>query len=158
MDERHHVLPDGEWIQWARREVGIPELFVYYHREQDSFVFAAWRNKTQRRCVELHVQDVHFDSKPLNRNFLELLCMPIDEKMARMKRKSREARSERHAGALESAEEKKDMLRWTKRRNLEESNRNLAVSPFVGGRQGGDTLESTKDALKDMTSGKIYSA
>lgn len=157
MDERHFVLPDGEWIRWARRTVKIPELFVYYHREYGSFVLGAWRNEQQRRCVELHVQEVPFDRKPLDQNFLELLCMPIDEKMARMKRKASEARLERQAGANESDEEKTEMLKWTKRKGLDESHRNLAIAPFVGQRQGGETLERTKDALKDMTSGKIYS-
>lgn len=157
MDERHHVMPDGEWIRWARRAVEIPELFLYYHREHGSFVLAAWRNQTQRRCIELHTQAVPFDRKPLDRNFLELLCMPIDEKMARMKRKANEARMERQAGANESSDEKADMLKWTKQKGHDESHRNLAIAPFVGGRQGGETLESTRDALKDMTSGKIYS-
>ena len=83
--------------------------------------------------------------------------MPIDEKMARMKRKASEARLERQAGANESDEEKTEMLKWTKRKGLDESHRNLAIAPFVGQRQGGETLERTKAALKDMTSGKIYS-
>jgi hypothetical protein len=157
MDEDHHVLPDGEWIRWARRVTDIPELFVYLHRFHQTFVLAAWKHKGQRRCVELHSQEDNFDSAPLDRNFLELLCMPVDEKMVRMKRKANEARMERQAGANESSEEKMDMLKWTKQKGLDESHRNLATAPFVGARQGGETLESTKDALKDMTSGKIYS-
>ena len=40
MDERHRVLPDGEFILWLRRISGHQDLFLYGHQESGAWVLA----------------------------------------------------------------------------------------------------------------------
>ena len=159
MDENHRVMEDGEWIRWARRVTGIPELFVYRHAEHNTFVLAAWRVKRLRIAVELTVLQGPPDRGGwLGERVLQLTVMPHDEKMMRRRQQAEDARYERIEAARESNEEKHDAMKWARRTGKEESARNLAISRFTGQREGGDTLEQTKDSLKDMTSGKTYYA
>ena len=78
--------------------------------------------------------------------------------MMRRRQQAEDARYERIEAARESNEEKHDAVKWARSKGKEESARNLAISRFTGQREGGETLERTKDSLKDMTSGKTYYA
>ena len=159
MDERHRVMEDGEWIRWARRVTGIPELFVYRHSEQGTFVLAAWRVKSLRIAVELTVLQGPPDRNGwLGERVLQLTVMPHDQKMQKRRQAAEDARYERIEAARESNDEKHDAMKWARRQGKEESARNLAISRFTGQREGGDTLERTKESLKDMMSGKTYHA
>ena len=52
MYEDHEIMPDGDWIRFARRVTGIPELFMYYHKRTGNYVFAKWLFKPDV-CLEV---------------------------------------------------------------------------------------------------------
>ena len=42
LNENHEILPDGEFIHWAKRFSGIDDIFQYRHKVTGNFVLAKW--------------------------------------------------------------------------------------------------------------------
>ena len=67
LGEDHEVLPDGEWIRWARRFSGIDDLFVYRHKIQQTFVVAKWIYHPDKDGIGIVLELEAFD-QPLDWN------------------------------------------------------------------------------------------
>ena len=106
MDQDHEVMPDGDWIRFARRVTGIPELFVYFHRRTENFVLAKWLFKPDV-CLELEAFPVAPDRGGwMSAEELKARCSPVDDTVRAMKDKMRQAASERRSMMQDHAQEK----------------------------------------------------
>lgn len=122
MDERHEVLPDGEFIPWLRRISGYPNLFLYRHHGTGNYVLAQWLSRTPRACAEIDIYPEHPDRIPRQiegAQFWKLRLKTDAEVKASMAKKIREVRSEQRSARRETAEGRAERARYLKKRGFE---------------------------------------
>lgn len=121
---RHQIMPDGEWIRWARRTFGKPDLFVYRHGEHGTFVLAEWlRPPSLGRpiCMELESMDWPPDWRPgqLTEGYLRDRLCACGDQVERMRSAVRDmAYAKREAKRLRG-ERKREAVRFMRKRGLE---------------------------------------
>lgn len=148
MDERHEVLPDGEWIRAVRRRVGMDDLFVYHHRETGAFVLAQWLCREPRFCQELETMPAPPDRGgwiPLK--LLDLRLKPASYHHDIIRRQILNSRSRRKADRRDSLEQRNEASRWLQRQGKDAAAAMLQQGDFVGEAEGGERLEAMKDML-----------
>ena len=64
LGEDHEILPDTDWILWARRFSGVNDLFVYFHKLQGTFVLAKWLYHPERDGVGIVMELEAFNAPP----------------------------------------------------------------------------------------------
>jgi hypothetical protein len=151
MDERHEVLPDGEWIRAVRRRTGREDLFVYRHREVGSFVLAQWMSKDPRICLELEsMQKAPDRGGWIDLDYMERRCEPIDKTWEAIQRKMEHSAWARREARRETAEARSDAMQWARRRGQEDLAAAVATQPYVGQTEGGERLAELQDDLRRM--------
>lgn len=140
MDERHEVLPDGEFISWLRRISGFDGLFVYRHWGTGNYVLAQWLSQTPRSCSEIDVYPEYPDRMPTQiegEHFWKLRLKTDSQVKAEMRRKIAEARYEERTAKRESAEHRRELARDLKRHGYEDAAHAMAIgqTPHVGERE-----------------------
>jgi hypothetical protein len=153
MDERHEVLPEGDWIRAVNRITGRSDLFVYRHAWTEKFVVAQWLSREPPVCLELETMDLPPDRGGwISLGYMEQRCISAVAMRRRvtdsLKRVSRDRRDLR----MESAEEKRDVRGWLRRRRGEDAAAIMMDGPgrYVGQREGGERLEEAKDEVRRM--------
>ncbi len=157
MDERHLVLPDGEWIRAVRRRCEREDLFVYFHRETGKFVVAQWLSKEPRMCQELDTMDLPPDRGGwISLRMMELRCRPFYEHMRDIQDRIRFQRGQKRRHQVESALQKRDSAQYLRRHGKGEAADLLERgSGYIGDEQGGDSLAEKKEDLQRMASGRV---
>ena len=142
MDERHHRIPDGEFVRWLNRILGRDDFFVYHHLEHGSFVLAQMRWKDPRVCVELDAE--LFDRPPdqmmdsiEREEFWKMRYCSIAESKKRMRKMLQEKRYEEKQARHESALSRRDVSKWLKRKgmDLEADQMERGATPHIGRRE-----------------------
>ena len=154
---RHEILPDGEWIRYARRLTGIHDLFVYRHREEGTFVLSKWTwspAETDRPlALEIHVMARHPDQpgsgRPVGDRLLSLV-RPADEVHAEMRRASKDAADARRAQRLERHETRMESARSLRRMGMEMEASALEADPhaWVSPREAQSTAATLEGLAK----------
>lgn len=119
MDERHRVLPDGEFILWLRRISGHQDLFLYGHRESGAWVLAQWLSREPRACIEIDTFNQPPDwihHKVGNERYWKDRLKTDAEVAAIMAKRIREQRYEERAARIDSAEDRVKQVKRLKRR------------------------------------------
>lgn len=93
--DRHAVMRDGMWIEWARREFRKPHLFLYHHLVHDRVVLAEWIHNSGdvKICAEIESFPVSPDHDPdvAPIPWLRLRLKSSREMVESMRRKAKEA-------------------------------------------------------------------
>lgn len=104
IDEDHEILPDGEWIRWARRFTREPRLFLYRHRFHGTFVLCCWifppGKLSHPVAQELCTMPEHPDSSTVDRpgaNQLWHLTRIDPDLTAKLARMERERQAEKRS-------------------------------------------------------------
>ena len=136
MDERHDVLPDGDWIQHIRRETGRDNLFVYHHKETEKFVLAGWvyteRDDGVNICVELDTMDLPPDKGGwLPTEYVKARVRPVEEIVGRMKRRMKEGSEAKKAMKMGDAGKKAEVMEYYRKKGDIEMVESLRRSPYI---------------------------
>ena len=148
----HEIMPDGDWIRFARRVTGIPELFVYFHRRTENFVLAKWLFKPDV-CLELESFQVAPDRGGwMSAEELKVRCKPVDDTVRAMKDKMRQASSERKTMMDDHAYEKRAAVKRLKNRGYDRTAHGIetGAQPWVGESMGGESYRKTCEMLKNI--------
>ena len=111
INENHEILPDGDWILWARKFTGVKDLFVYFHKISWKFVLAKWIYHPERDgigiALELEALDYPPNWMPPSQEWLRGRVRPasvisdavkkgIRDKALKKKREDRDQIEEKH--------------------------------------------------------------
>lgn len=150
---RHRVMPDSEFVLWLRRHYKRPTLFEYHHLESDNIVLCDW---LIRGKVAQELEAYPHDERP-SRAFLDMRIVLCDKSAEAMRRKMKRAAEERQAIRDEAILERQNSARHLKFKGLHAEARAMASgeSPFIGTREGGESLAMAKEELANLTRGRI---
>ena len=152
MGEDHEVLPDGEWIRFARRVTGIQDLFVYYHRRVGTWVLAKWLFKPDV-CLELESFQVAPDRGGwMSAEELRARCKPVDETVKAMQDRMKRAASERRSMMQDHAYEKASVVKKLKNQGKDRLAYQIenGYTPWVGESKGGEAYRQTCEMLNNI--------
>lgn len=151
LDENHEILPDSEWVLWARRFSGIKDLFVYRHKQAESFVFSKWLYHPQRDGIGIVMELEAFPAPPNwhppTQDWVRDRLRPADEMAAAMRRGIRDRAKAKRAMEREGIEEKHRVADWVKRSTGDEIAANSIRSKKWSGVETAETAEFKKDLL-----------
>jgi len=122
---RHRIMPDGDWIRWARKTFRKPDLFVYHHLEHDTFVLAEWLVRPTEAarpvCMELETMDEPPDRRPsqLSREYLEMRFVTSGDMVDRMRRNMREMQWLKREARVQRGAARREAVRQLRKRGLE---------------------------------------
>lgn len=123
--DRHRIMPDGDWIRWARRRFGRPDLFVYEHLEHGTFVLAEWLVRPDQAarpvCMELESMEDPPDRRPsqLSPEYLETRLVSSEEAVARMRRRILEMQALKRAAKEQRGAARREAVRQLRRKGYE---------------------------------------
>ena len=163
INDDHELLPDGEWIRFARRVTKHPELFIYRHKLTGNFVLAGWVYNPKEDGIgvatELHVMETPPDRGGwMETDSLIRRCRPFHEQVlavkARIKKASSIKKSLRHDDLLK----KKDVSDHYRRMGDIEMASMIEAGPYCAEGQGGEGFERLKDELTTMASNRTITS
>jgi hypothetical protein len=152
MDQDHELMPDGDWIRFARRVTGIPDLFMYRHRRTEKFVLAKWLFKPDV-CLELEVFDVAPDRGGwMSAEQLKARCVPVHETQKAIADNMRKASSDRKSMMQDHSHEKAQAIKSMRRRGQDREAYMVenGYTPWVGESKGGESYRQTCEMLKNL--------
>lgn len=158
MDERHEILPDGEWIKAVQRLTGRDRLFVYRHKEIGSFVLAEWVYDDSdgiRVCIELECMpqppDLYQEGRPTMED-LRFRCRLADDMVKDMHEKIKKRRYQERLDQQDGIAEKADAVSRLKKLGLEDSARRVesGQDKFIPESMGGESFKELKDEITSM--------
>ena len=159
INDDHELLPDGEWIRFARRVTKHPELFIYRHKLTGNFVLAGWIYNEKEHGIavatELHTMETPPDRGGwMETDSLIRRCRPFHEQVmavkARIKKASAIKKSLKHDDLLK----KKDISDHYRRMGDIEMASMIEAGPYCAEAQGGESFEHLKDELTTMASNR----
>lgn len=150
MDARHEMLPDGEWIRAVRKACKRDDLYVYRHAWTGKFVLCQMLYWEPRVCVELETMEVPPDRGGwVDLEWLRIRCGNQNDYLDRIRdrlKKQKDLKRELKAESMGERDEALDY--WGKKKPQLAAG--LAMSPYVGEREGGESLERVKSELASM--------
>ncbi len=140
MDQRHLVLPPGEFIIWLNRILGRKDLFLYYHRETRNFMLAQWIRRDPPICNEIDSWDAPPDwihDQIEGEHFWKLRLRSTDEVMQEFKQQIAARKYEERAAKGESQDSREDVARWLRKTGKEDVARSILMgeSPHISKRE-----------------------
>lgn len=150
---RHRIMPDSDFILWARRHYKRPTLFEYHHLETDNIVLCDW---LIRGRVAQELEAYTYGNRP-DRAFLDMRIVLCQDSADSIRRKMRRAAEERQRIREESAEERKQTAKHLRNRNMvqEAARMESGQMPFTSKAEGGESLAQFKEDLLRSASGRI---
>jgi hypothetical protein len=133
--ERHHIMPDGEWVAWLKRMSGRKDLFLYRHLDAGTFVLAVWviPGKVATELMSFEFPPDHYADHLPSREEMQMRLRPADMQIRQMKADFRAMASARKQSRLEAAEASKDAARHLRRKGLDEAAMGVeSVRPWTG--------------------------
>ncbi len=119
LGEDHEILPDSEWILWARRFSGIEDLFVYHHKVAGTFVLAKWLYHPERDGVGIVMELEAFPTPPNwhppTQQWLRDRLQPADFMAERMRNGIRDRVKAKQKMERDNIEEKHRIADWMER-------------------------------------------
>ena len=158
--DEHEICPDGEWIQYARRETGIKDLFVYFHKRTGNWVFAKWLYKPSETdtpvALELEAMPLPPDMPGSGRlvgGELTMRCAPVEEMMLAMKRKLQKAASEKASVMADRGTSRDAAVKYMRKKGMERG-----AAMLDSGAVGWNSPNETSDQYKETVSQLIAMA
>jgi len=129
--EIHHVLPDGEWIRWARRVMSWPDLMVYRHRIRGSFVLTDLVYPDSMIGREIKVLPAPPDQGGwMGRVWLEKHAQPSEITCDELASRWATDKVDRQDERVRSEAKRKDVQHWLYNKGDEEISRALDYQPY----------------------------
>jgi hypothetical protein len=157
MDERHEVLPDGEWIRAVRRVTERDDLFVYRHKQTGRFELCQWTHEGDVRvCREILGMDMAPDRGgwvPLR--IVELQCRPTFIKAREMRARIAEERARASQAKADGLEQKGDIARHLRLRGKAAEAAMVTQGPYATDAESGESLDELRDDLTRAASTKV---
>jgi len=158
LGEDHEVLPDSEWVLWAQRFSGIKDLFVYRHKQANSFVFSKWLYHPQRDGVGILMELEAFPTPPNwhppTQDWVRERLRPADEIAEAMRRGIRDRARAKRAMERADIEEKHRVADWVQRTTGDEAAALSIRSKKWTNNQSAEAVEFKKD-LMNSAKGRI---
>jgi hypothetical protein len=163
MGKDHEVLPDGEWIQFIRREVGRDDLFVYHHKITGKFVLAGWVYKPGEIgvpvCTELDTMDLPPDRGGwLSLEYVKARVRPIEDQIKAVRGRMKEAQLAKKMMKSDDLTQKEEIMEYYRKKGDIEMMRMIDHSPYSGETSGGEVHAEFKDELSRMSSNRIITS
>jgi len=163
MDERHHVLPEAEWVRHIGRVCGVEDLFVYQHQETLKFVLAQWcvhpSKVSNRWCQELDTMEEAPDRGGwISPRIMEMQIAPRHVIARKMTQHIRNRDAVLRQQKMDNREEWKDAVRYARRQGLDGAAAMLETqgsAGFTGKVKGGEAAEAMEAELKSAASERI---
>ena len=158
MDERHELLPDGEWIRAVRRATKRDRLFVYHHSGTGNFVLAEWVYDDSdgiRVCIELgtmpHPPDLYREGRP-TLDHLRWRCCMAEDMIENMHQKMRGLRNRELADREEGKLEKSDAINRLNHMGMFDAAHRMEIGQdrYIPEAMGGESFQAAKDELQSM--------
>lgn len=153
----HLLMPDGLFLSSIKRASRRRDLFLYFHRHTRRFVIAAWlyspSSHSPRIALELETLDWHPDLGVLGfQEFLQRLRLTYSSQVRHMRTKILAQRARVAEDRAADLEQRNTVTRYLRNKGfaLEAHLITTGQLPWVGLRAGGESLELTKERLKDM--------
>ncbi len=161
MDERHRVLPDGEFIHWLNKAMGRTDLFLYRHTETEMFVLAQWTSREPRVCIELDTWPVPPDwmqSQIEGEEFWKYRLVGAHEMVDRLHRQVREDAYEKRAAKQETGMQRQGAAKYLKKRGMEIESHlmEIGATPMAGAREA--KLHGTGDVAEELKTDLLHAA
>lgn len=150
---RHRIMPDNDFILWARRYYKRPTLFEYHHLETDNIVLCDW---LIRGRVAQELEAYTYGNRP-DRDFLDMRIVLCDKSAASIERKMRNAAYEKQRLREDALTERNETVKRLRRKGMEQAANLMdsGQSGFAGQEQGGEELAALKEDLVRMARGRI---
>ena len=152
LDENHEILPDSEWILWARRFSGIDDLFVYRHKQAESFVFSKWMYHPERDGVGIVMELEAFpfppNWHPPTQEWVRNRLRPAQEMTKAMRRGIRDRAKAKKAAERQDIEEKHRIADWLGKSTGDEIASNSFRAKKWTGKKTAESEEFKQDLLK----------
>ena len=150
---RHRVMPDGDFILWARRTYDRSSLFEYHHLETDEVVLCDW---LVRGKVAQELTSYPGGCRP-SRQFMDARVVLCRESAESMKRMLNNRAKERQRLRDETNLQRLDQARHYRLKGMDEVAKNLqsGSSEYVGTEEGGEALAESKETLVNLTRHRI---
>jgi hypothetical protein len=158
LGEDHEILPDSDWILWARRFSGIEDLFVYHHKSAGTFVLSKWIYHPERDGVGIVMELEAFPSPPNwhppTQDWVRNRLRPAQEIAESMKRGIRDRANSKRRIARDNIEEKHRVADWVGRSTGNDAIAQSIRSKKWNNNETAETVEFKKD-LMNSAKGRI---
>tara|TARA_R100000655_G_scaffold72916_3_gene111429 strand:- start:65 stop:610 length:546 start_codon:yes stop_codon:yes gene_type:complete len=125
LNENHEILPDSDWILWARRFSGIDDLFVYRHKQAETFVLAKWLYHPKKDGVGILMELEAFPNPPNwhppTQEWMRNRLRPAQEMAESMRQGIRDRAKAKRRMERDAIEEKHRVADWVKGQGQEEA-------------------------------------
>ena len=151
LSEEHEILPDSEWVLWARRFSGIKDLFVYFHKIQGTFVLSKWLYHPKIDGIGILLELEAFPTPPNwhppTQDWVRNRLQPADQ-MAKLMRKSiRQRKTDKRRQELDDHAEKNRVADWMQKKTGDsEATESFRRKKWVNNKSA-ESLEFTKDLV-----------
>jgi len=158
LGEDHEILPDSEWVLWARRFSGIDDLFVYHHKIAETFVLSKWIYHPKRDGIGIVMELEAFPTPPNwhppTQDWLRNRLRPAQEMAESMKKGIRDRAKAKRSMERDNIEEKHRVADWVGRTTGDQAAANSLRSKKWSGTETAETEEFKKD-LMNSAKGRI---
>jgi len=125
LNENHEILPDGEFIHWAKRFSGIDDIFQYRHKVTGNFVLAKWIYHPEKDgigiAMELEAFEQPLDWRPPTQEWVRNRIKPSQDIARAIKQGIRDRAKAKYQADRDQIEEKHRVADWMKSQGNEES-------------------------------------
>jgi hypothetical protein len=161
---RHEVQPVGYWLRGVKERFPKADLFVYRHRETGRFILCQWIMRhgdggVARELIGMSgPPDHHPADLPTPMDLLKQL-MPAEAARRLAAQEEREKMDVVKRGQEASEAQRKEAVRWAKKRGLDTAVLGLeaAGAPYVGDMEGGEEGAAMAEEFEEMAAARVYS-
>lgn len=150
LGDDHEILPEDDWLRTMRREFRMPDLFMYRHRRNHTFVVCKWTippTESVRPCA-LELMAIPMNTKgqphwlPTKIGMAQRL-RPADEHLREIREREQGKLARERDMMMASAAEAKSYGRHLRKQGLEAEGIALesGQTPYIGKEEGGEDLE-----------------
>jgi hypothetical protein len=157
VNENIEILPDSDWVLWARRFSGVEDLFVYRHKLTQKFVLSKWIYDPKVDGVGIIMELEAFDYPPNwfppTQDWVRDRLRPSQDIADSVKRGMRDVARSQYRAKRDQIEEKHKVADWVQKQGNEE------VASVMRQRKWSDEtspeFESFKEDLQNSAKGRI---
>lgn len=151
----HEIMPDWSWLQWLRREMNDPKLFVYRHRITRRFMLCQWLYTPQETCHPVAQELEGFadesatgwPSDLMHPQVLKARLTPSNDAIANYRKKLRQDEHRKKSEMEDRAHVRRDVVKRLKSVGLDRE----AHKVEIGAVPIGVPSEATKELAKELT-------
>ena len=157
LNENHEIMPDGEFILWARRFSGVQDLFQYRHKQTGNFVLAKWIYNPKEDGIgvimELEAFDRPLDWNPPSQEWVRQRLRSSEDIAEAVRRGIRDTAKRKQQKERDAIEEKHRVADWLKREGHESAAASVRQKKWSG--DPSPEFESFTKDLQDKAKGRI---